>query len=56
MATNNRARSNKRNIEYEKLEEDEQIVKFLLQDSQSFEARLAYMKLLGLIKALKEQI
>lgn len=49
-------RSNARQIEFEKLEEDELIVLDLLQRTSKFEVRVAYMKLLGLIKALKNQV
>lgn len=56
MPVNNRYRSNLRNIAYEKFEEDEVIVTGLLEESQNYEARVAYIKLLGLIKRLKATV
>lgn len=53
---NNRTRSNMRNIEVEKLEDDQIIVKDLLKKAPSFELRVAYIKLLAIIKILKEEI
>lgn len=54
--TNIRTLSNTRNIELEKLKEDEMIVEAHLELTKTLEARIALVKLLGLIKSLKANV